>query len=85
MTRTGNRGRGSGRWHGTGLSAHAPPEPIAWRKMRGRGAFWITCLPAPGPAVPGRDGTVPPQGAGPGVGAVAQGGRAADGHAAGGL
>ena len=41
-------------------------------------------MPAPGKAVSGRDGTVLPRGAGPGVGVVARGGKAASGHAAGG-
>ena len=43
MTRTRSRGRGMGLRRGTGLAAHAPTEPIFWRRLRGRGAPWITC------------------------------------------
>lgn len=52
-----------GRTGETNLSAHALSEPITWRRLRGQGAPWITCLPAPGQAVLGRDGVVsPPEG-----------------------
>lgn len=52
---------------GASLSAHAPPEPITWRRLRGPGAPRVTCLPV-GRGRSREAGTAPPRGRGLGRG-----------------